>query len=125
MSICQLRYVLSNNIFIIYIFFKKKYSSTYANSINPDQTGVCRSMPELPLSTIFGLSFYPKRFDMYRSCLTLRTYACQFKQATSHSDVTFLAYITLICTRDVSPTAAGSGFLKSQTSSYSFISMTL
>ena len=38
---CQLRYVLFDNTFIILSFicsFKKKYSSTYANSVNFDQT---------------------------------------------------------------------------------------
>ena len=38
---------------------------------------------------IFGLSFFPKRIDMNRFCLTSQTYACQIKHRTSHFDVTF------------------------------------
>ena len=48
---------------------KKKYSWTYANSVNPDQTHMCRSLSFHAGTTfldIFGLSFFPKRIDMNR-----------------------------------------------------------
>ena len=37
MSICQLRYVLFDNIFYHLCCSKKKYPWTYAKSVNPDQ----------------------------------------------------------------------------------------
>ena len=69
----------------------------------------------------FGAELFSEKIlhALFLSDITLRTYSRDIK----HFDVT-LELAKRYSARDVSPTAASSGVLKSQNSSYSFIYMT-
>ena len=96
MSVCQLRYVLFDNIFFIiyhlYVVLKRNTHGPMQIVYILIRHHMCRGLSFHAGTTfldIFGLSFFPKRIYMNRFCPTSQTYACQIKHRTSHFDVTF------------------------------------